>query len=402
MTRAWVRTCLSAGVLILLSAGWAFAQHEGHQQSARPPAKTAPPEPKAPDRVGSGYEPIRCWRQSTSGAITIGESFRVILTCAVYDAENAQVVPDESRLNVASIQMAPFEILGGSHPADVRRGPRRFIQYEYELRIINPDAIGHDVNIPPLTISYRIHSRVGAAAAVEGRDLSYLLPMMPIKVLSLVPADASDIRDAGEASLGAIESLRFRSSLYRVLTLVFSALAVAMLILALVPVARARTAVAAADRGRVSPRAVARRAAHELRDLQSRTAGGWDDEMIGRVLAALRLIAAAAIGRGISQKAVTGAVPEGRLVVKHGLVRPVSTAVSSSITAEDLARAIAEPDAELSTTRLQQIEELQSLLRSFTAANYGRANRDSSALGEGVRRAVAIADDVAKARGWQR
>ena len=61
---------------------------------------------------------------------------------------------------------------------------------DYQLRIISRDAIGHDVNIPPLAISYRIHSRVGAAATLEGRDLSYVMPMMPIKVLSLVPADA--------------------------------------------------------------------------------------------------------------------------------------------------------------------------------------------------------------------
>ena len=86
--------------------------------------------------------------------------------------------------------MAPFEILGGSHPPDVRRGSRRFFQYDYQLRIISRDAIGRDVNIPALPISYRIHSRVGAAATLEGRDLSYVMPMMPIKVLSLVPADA--------------------------------------------------------------------------------------------------------------------------------------------------------------------------------------------------------------------
>ena len=93
---------------------------------------------------------------------------------------------------------------------------------DYQLRIISRDAIGHDVNIPPLPISYRIHSRVGAAATLEGRDLSYVMPMMPIKVLSLVPADAADIRDASEASLGAVDSLRFRSSLFRVLTLAFA------------------------------------------------------------------------------------------------------------------------------------------------------------------------------------
>jgi hypothetical protein len=190
-----------------------FAQHEGHQPA--PPRSAAKPEPTPQPAKVLGWEPIRCWRQTSAGAITIGEAFTVVLTCAVYEADNAQVIPDESRLGVASIQMAPFEILGGSHPPDVRRGSRRFVQYDYQLRIISRDAIGHDINVPPLPISYRIHSRVGAAASLEGRDLSYVMPMMPIKVLSLVPADASDIRDASEASLGAVESLRFRSSLFR-------------------------------------------------------------------------------------------------------------------------------------------------------------------------------------------
>ena len=44
--------------------------------------------------------------------------------------------------------MAPFEVVGGTHPADLRSGQRRFFQYHYTLRIINPDAIGQDVPIP--------------------------------------------------------------------------------------------------------------------------------------------------------------------------------------------------------------------------------------------------------------
>src|SRR6186997_2942323 len=212
------RAMQAAAILLILWCpplrGFTEEQHEGHQPA--PARSTAKPEPTPQPAKVLGWEPIRCWRQSSAGAVALGETFTVVLTCAVYEADNAQAVPDESRLGVASIQMAPFEILGGSHPPDVRRGSRRFIQYDYQLRIIGPDAIGRDVNIPPLAISYRIHSRVGAAGALEGRDLSYVMPMMPIKVLSLVPADASDIRDASEASLGAVESLRFRSSLFRV------------------------------------------------------------------------------------------------------------------------------------------------------------------------------------------
>ena len=173
----------------------------------------------------------------------------------------------------------------------MHRGSRRFFQYDYQLRIIGPDAIGRDVNIPALPISYRIHSRVGAAATLEGRDLSYLLPMMPIKVLSLVPDDASDIRDASEASLAAVDSLRFRSSLFRVLTIAFGALAAVMIVLALVPLARSTTTASSAERGRIPDRAVLNRVADELGELQKRVAGGWTDDAVARALRLTRLIA---------------------------------------------------------------------------------------------------------------
>src|SRR6478735_8676857 len=251
-------------------------QHEGHglpAAASRPASESSrlpAPGSRPPDL---GWEPIRCGRQSTAGAIAIGESFTVVVTCAVFESDNAQVIPDESRLNVASIQMAPFEILGGAHPPDVHRGSRRFIQYDYQLRIISPDAIGQDVNIPPLTISYRIHSRVGAAATLEGRDLSYLLPMMPIRILSLVPNDAADIRDASDASLAAVDALRFRSSLFRVLTIVFGALGAVMVVLALVPLARRSRVASAVERDRIPDRAVMARVIADLDEVQQRASG---------------------------------------------------------------------------------------------------------------------------------
>src|SRR4029078_4016740 len=96
------------------------------------------PEP-VPQKV-LGWEPIRCWPQSTAGAISIREPYSVVVTCEVSEPDNPQVIPDESRLNVASIQMAPFEILGGSHPPDVHRGSRRFFHYDYPLPLLGPPA----------------------------------------------------------------------------------------------------------------------------------------------------------------------------------------------------------------------------------------------------------------------
>jgi hypothetical protein len=389
-------------LVALLASPTAAAQHEQH----RPPAKAAPlpaPSTPAPDL---GWEPIRCWRQSNAGAVTIGETFTVVLTCAIYEGDNAQVVPDESRLGVASIQMAPFEILGGSHPPDVRRGSRRFFQYDYQLRIISPDAPGSDTNIPPLTISYRIHSRVGAAATLEGRDLSYLLPMMPIKVLSLVPADAADIRDASEASLGAVDSLRFRSSLFRVLALTFAALASVMVILALVPLARSSRVAATAERDRIPDRAILARVAAELGELQTQAAReGWNEALVARTVPLIRIVSAAAIEQPISQRPVPAedGTYEGRLLVKHGSIRPVTATVSSSVTADDVARARESRAAKFSTTRQQQLENLQSGLSAMTEALYRQgANVDGASHDDAVRQAIAVAREIGSERSWVR
>ena len=189
---------------------------------------------------------------------------------------------------------------------------------DYQLRIIGRDAIGQDVNVPPLTISYRVHSRVGAAATLEGRDLSYVLPAMPIRVLSLVPADATDIRDASEASLATVDAWRSRSRRFELLALALVGLAAVMIVLALVPLARRARAKTSTGPELVPDRAVLTRAAEALADVQARAArDGWTDDTVSEALSTIRLVAAAAIGRAVSQRPLPkdGEVPEGRLLV---------------------------------------------------------------------------------------
>ncbi len=354
----------------------------------------------------SGVEPIRCWRQSSAGAVTLGEPFTVTLTCAVFETPDTQVVPDESRLNVASIQVAPFEILGGSHPPDVVRGSRRFVQYDYQLRIIGRDVIGRDVNLPALAISYRVHSRVGAAAKLEGRDLSYLLPPLPIKVLSLVPAEAGDIRDASAASLAAVDALRSRARMFEMLAIALGVISGITIILALVPLARGARPSAAEDRNVIPDRAIAAAAAGALRDVQARAArDGWSDDTVAAALSSMRLIGAVAIGHPMSRKPVPadGAVPEGRLRVDHGLVRRRSATMASAVTADDLARPTARHSA-ATLTRSQQLDGLRASLAALTAALYRRVpERDAASLDDAVRHAIGVADVLANERtGWTR
>jgi len=350
-------------------------------------------------------EPIRCWWQSSTGAVTIGQAFDVTLTCAVLDTEAVQVVSDESRLGVASIQVAPFEILGGSHPPDAHRGPRRFFQYRYSLRLINADSIGRDVNVPVLPIQYRVHSRVGANASLEGRDLTYLLPALPIKVLSLVPADAADIRDGADASLGAVESLRFRTNLFQIFALALGAIAAMMVLLAVLPLARrARTATGSVDEGRLPDRVVLHHVAAELEGVKREAAAeGWTDGLTARGLAALRIVAAYAIDRASSQKplAKDAPAPEGRLAAGHGWPRAMRVSVSSPVTMDDVGRAGSKLPDSTSMTRRHHFEGLQQGLAALAAALYRQAPvRDSAELDEAVRHGASVAREIEQERAW--
>src|SRR3954466_15902383 len=140
-------------------------------------------------------DPLQCWWRTSAGAVRVGEPFTVVLTCAVLETDGATVVADQTRLEPSVVQFAPFEVLGGSHGADLRTDQRRFFQYEYRLRLIADGMFGKDVALPETKLSYKIQSKVGQKTSVQGRDQSYVLPAQSVRVLSLVPGDTSDIRD---------------------------------------------------------------------------------------------------------------------------------------------------------------------------------------------------------------
>jgi hypothetical protein len=280
-------------------------------------------------------DPIRCWWQTSKGAVSIGEVFELSITCAVLENQTVQVVPDESRLAVSSIQLQPFEILGGSHPADTRAGGRRFLQHRYSLRLIDPGAFGADIRVPQQQVHYRVQTRVAADAALQGRDLIYLLPAIPLRVLSQVPREAEDIRDGSRNLLDRAAALGTRAGILEVaaaaLVAIGLVLAVAGLVRALVG-ARVRTARGA---GRAPEAAILRAVSAELEEVQRRAGiEGWTTELVQRALAAARIVAAAAGGGRISQRKLDGGRNhlEGRLLVTHGWPKKATVAVSSAQT----------------------------------------------------------------------
>ena len=130
-----------------------------------------------------------------------GEPFTLRLTCQVVETENTRVVPDTSKLDPSVVQLQPFEVTGGSRAPDMRVPGKRFFQYVYELRLINEGAFGADVEVPQLQITYRIESEVARGEAIQGRDLNYNLRPIAIRLLSIVPEDTMDIREAPAARL---------------------------------------------------------------------------------------------------------------------------------------------------------------------------------------------------------
>src|SRR6186997_277500 len=192
-------------------------------------------------------EPITCWWRTSTSAVRTGESFGLTLTCAVVETEANKVVADFSKLDPTVVQLPPFEVLGGGARAgDLVTPGKRFFQYDYRLRLIAEDAFGNDVTIPPLEVSYRIESKVAGGDTTQGRDQSYSLPRASVRLISLVPDDTSDIREAPAAQFGAIENRDSRANLMQTVAGVLFGLAGVVAIVMLIGMLRRKTPKSAA------------------------------------------------------------------------------------------------------------------------------------------------------------
>jgi hypothetical protein len=369
----------------------------------RPDARR-PGRPAEADGPLVEVAPIRCWWRASVGAVTIGEPFEVRLTCAVLENDSVQVVPDETRLTVAGVQLPPFEIVGGEHPADTRAGQRRFFQYRYTVRLVNADEIGQDVSLPRLPITYKVQSRVAANATLAGRDFTYMMPGLSMRVVSLVPEDAADIRDGADVGLERVEALRFRARLADIASMALVAAGVLLAVLAAVAVrARARPA-DATERPRVADGQVLGAASAELTRVAGEAGGGWTPELVGAAHAALRLVGAVALGRGVSEQSLAPATApsEGRLAVRARLPWRPGLAIASATTTADLVRGFDESTQSARVEDRIGIEALRDALAAFTAARYTttEAPLDGGALTSALAAGRTEAGRLARARRW--
>ena len=356
--------------------------------TAWPTPGSAQPPPSTEQMVA--VDPIRCWWRTSKGAVRIGETFDLSMTCAVLENDAVQVIPDESRLAGAVVAMAPYEVVASEHAEDLHSGQRRFFQYQYTMRIINPDAIGSDVPIPIMSLHYRINSKIAENASVQGRDLTYVLPPHTVRVLSLVSADAPDIRDSSDESFSIIESLRLRAGTLEVLAVTLAVLGALMIVIVLVRLAAGFRKGEVEGKRAMGGYRVLSRAARELASVQRDVDQGWNETLAGRALAAARIAAATALGRTVSQRPVAGTSEAGggRIIVR-GLLNRKAIALSSGTTPEDVARAINRLPATANPSHRQMLEDLHAALTTFGKAQYGReAAADRAALDAALASAV--------------
>jgi hypothetical protein len=352
-------------------------------------AQTPPASAKAPREGEVASDPIRCWWKTDRTAIRVGERFQLVLTCAVIETTGVTVVPAVNQLEAGAISLTPFEAVSGIRREDVVVPPWRYLQYEYTMRLLSEGFFGQDVNIPSLTVTYNLQAAGGGS---EGRDQTYMLPTLPLRVLSLVPRMAGDIRDASGQTFAAVESRRFRST---------AAMVGAGIAFALAAVLAALTLGRLAGRFRVrDPKAVRplpapsllRSCLKALSDVRAEAArGGWTPQLTARALAALRIAAALALGRSVSQTYVDADAPErqGQLAVRTGVFRRKRALLSAATTSSAITSRLGDVKTRGAQTRVN-LEQISEAMQVFSSVTYGRpVEADSSSLNSALDTAMA-------------
>ncbi len=286
----------------------------------------------------TAVDALRCWRRVDRNVVFVGERFTMTVTCRTVETAAARTRLDEDALEPVTIDALPFEVLSGERFDDVLTGPYRFSQRDYTLRLIAETGFGEDVEIPALDLPYRIERRAGDGPALAGRELTYILPPEPVRLLSLVPDSADDIRDLPPAGFGDAQASELRANLLGLLSALFGIAALGLVALGALRVVRGGKGVAAVTEKRVSPALAARRALDELIRVRGAAAGnGWTRDAAGRALAALRIASAVALGRPVTQSALAAGeeARDGQLRVRHGLLGRRTAALSSAVTTAD-------------------------------------------------------------------
>ena len=392
------RICL---VLLTMVAApvLAAAQFPPQPPAPAPPptqtAKPAAPKPVAPPKLRPAKPgevetvPIKCWWKTDTTEVRIGQRFMLTLTCGVIETKSLKVVANTNALDPGAVQLTPFDVAGGVRRDDILSPPWHYFQYEYQVRLLSEGFFGQDVMIPSLRVTYNIQSSSDGGA--EGRDLTYQMPQLPMRIASLVPKSATDIRDVSNEGFDQIASRRFRASAASVTGAILVAFAAVLLVLA---AARALGRVRRRRPVTNKPLAPVTVLGAVLRGLATVKASvmrdGWSPTLVRRAQGLVRLAAAITLGRAVAQATTATHVVEreGQLAVRQGWVRRRRVIVSAATTSATIDRALAEPGGPTGRVRAA-LETLRSAMQVFNTTAYGKPGELDTialdrALGESV------------------
>ncbi len=189
----------------------AFALFWGADAVAQMPSGPAGEETEA-----VAADALSCWWKSDKSSVRIGEEFTVTLTCRSAETGRERTVLNESLLDPSVLALPPYQVKGGTRYKDIIRvlpgpdGPVTFrhVQYAYTVKLIGEGFFGKEVPLPPLEIRYHIDLVTNKDTVTPGKERTYILSPLPMRIQSLVPKAANAIRDAGNETFGDIEDRR--------------------------------------------------------------------------------------------------------------------------------------------------------------------------------------------------
>ncbi|MEE2638954.1 MAG: hypothetical protein VYE68_17175 [Acidobacteriota bacterium] len=326
----------------------------------------------------TAVDALRCWRRASRNAVFVGQQFTMTVTCRLVDTDTARTQLDPAALEPATLDVAPFEVLSGERFDDVSIGPYRFLQYQYTLRLVS-ERFGDDVELPAIEADYRIERRLGDSPGLLGRELNYVLPPEPVRLVSLVPDSMVAIRDLPPVTLGTSETREFRANLLSLLAGFFGLAAIAVVGFGAARIVRDRAGDLPRRERRLPPATMARCALDELTRVRHVTVQrGWTPEQTGHALAALRVASALASSHPVAHVFVDdNASPRnGQLRLRAGWPRPRVALISSGLTASSLINGDSSDrhGVRAGGTTERVTGDFSRALSLFTRARYGRPN----------------------------
>jgi hypothetical protein len=291
------------------------------------------------------------------------------------ETDRMKVVPNLAEIEPTAIELTPFEVLEGTRHEDIVVPPWRYVQYVYSVRLLGTEFFGKDIAIPATNLPFRVQT--GGAETVEGAEQMYLLPSMPMRILSLVPAQAADILDPTTDTFADLEARRVRARIELVASAIFFGFAAI-----LAGVGAVRVGERFRRRGPVVEKTVpigsvlggCARAIDGVRAEALRE--GWTSTLAGRALTPFRVAGAIALKQPVAQTLVTVDTPprDGQLALRHGLLRRRHAVVSASMTADAIDRVRSAANGGPPPGANQDIvDPIREALAALNAVRYGRA-----------------------------